>query len=92
MTSQPAITIATPEESYALSLIRDSAADLGMVCHRWTLMGGLMDASVEDYGQISDTEAPDKALRRIARDRQPGVYVLLDMGPHGRAQGGPGDA
>ncbi|MCW5757849.1 MAG: AAA family ATPase [Phycisphaeraceae bacterium] len=82
VTSQPAITIATPEESYALSLIRDSAADLGMVCHRWTLMGGLMDASVEDYGQISDTEAPDKALRRIARDRQPGVYVLLDLGPH----------
>lgn len=82
VTSQPAITIATPEEAYALALVRDAAADLGMVCHRWTLTGGLQDAGVEDHGVISDTEAPDKALKRIARERRPGVYVLLDVGPH----------
>ncbi|MFI4883316.1 MAG: AAA family ATPase, partial [Phycisphaerales bacterium JB064] len=82
VTSQPAITIATAEEVYALNLVRDAAADQGMACYRWTLTGGLQDASVEDHGVIADTESPDKALRYIARNRQPGIYAMLDLGHH----------
>jgi AAA+ superfamily predicted ATPase len=82
VTSQPAITIATAEEVYALNLVRDAAADQGMVCHRWTLTGGLQDATFEDAGESNDTQAPDRALRQIASGRKPGVYVMLDLGDH----------
>ena len=82
VTSQPAITIATAEEMYALDLVRDAGADQGLRCSRWTLTGGLQDAAVEDHGLVPDTEAPEKALRHIARSRQPGIYVMLDLGQH----------
>ena len=82
VTSQPAITIATAEEVYALNLVRDAAADQGMACYRWTLTGGLQDAGVEDHGIVADTEAPEKALRHVARSRQPGIYAMMDLGPH----------
>ncbi len=82
VTSQPAITIATAEEVYALNLVRDAAADQGMMCHRWTLTGGLQDAAMEDTGHSDDTQHAERALRKIASDRQPGVYVMLDLGHH----------
>jgi len=82
VTSQPAITIATSEEVYALNLVRDAAADQGLACFRWTLTGGLGDAGIEDHDQAADTDAPEKALRKIVHDRRPGVYALLDLGPH----------
>jgi len=82
VTSQPAITIATAEEVYALNLVRDAAADQGMVCHRWTLTGGLQDASIEDDGQSSETQPAERALQKIASERQPGVYVMLDLMHH----------
>jgi AAA+ superfamily predicted ATPase len=82
VTSQPAITIATAEEVYALNLVRDAAADQGMVCHRWTLTGGLQDAAMEDSGHPSETQQAEHALRKIASERQPGVYVMLDLGHH----------
>lgn len=82
VTSQPAITIATAEEVYALNLVRDAAADQGMACFRWTLTGGLQDAAIEDHNAVHDTEAPEKALRHITRNRQPGIYVMLDLGHH----------
>ncbi len=82
VTSQPAITIATAEEVYALNLVRDAAADQGMACFRWTLTGGLSDATIEDDGTTEETASPEKALASIARDRRPGIYAMLDLGPH----------
>lgn len=82
VTSQPAITIATAEEVYALNLVRDAAADQGMVCYRWTLTGGLQDAAMEDTGQSSETQLAERALRQIASEGKPGVYVMLDLGHH----------
>ncbi|MFI4917510.1 MAG: AAA family ATPase [Phycisphaerales bacterium JB060] len=82
VTSQPAITIATAEEVYALNLVRDAAADQGMVCYRWTLTGGLQDAAMEDTGESSETQLAERALRQIASERKPGVYAMLDLGHH----------
>jgi len=74
----PVIAIETHEEARALALLGRCARRHGLGLRTWSVTGGLQANST---GTVPDSDKPAAALRAIAREQQPGLFVLLDFHP-----------
>jgi SpoVK/Ycf46/Vps4 family AAA+-type ATPase len=80
----PCVAILTLEEQYALSVVRDVAADQGINLRLWTVTRGLCDGLIEGAPCEPNTDHPAAALFSLSRDRKirQGLIVMLDLVGH----------
>lgn len=78
----PCVTIVTPEEEYALRVMRDVAMESGGELLVWTVIRGVHDGLVADSPAIKDTEHPAAALYYLAQRESRQLVVTLDLAPH----------
>lgn len=78
----PCIAIASCEEEYALSIIRDAAIEGSREMWLWTVSQGLRDGLVQDGPSMADTEPAAAALYRICQNDLKGIFVMLDLAGH----------
>src|SRR4051812_24949542 len=81
---QPCVAMITVEESYALSVAREVAADNGFNVRVWSVTRGISDGLLADAPIQPDTDHPAAALVSLTRDRsiRTGVIVFLDLIGH----------
>jgi AAA+ superfamily predicted ATPase len=75
----PIISIETHEETRALALLERCAAKRRLAVHRWAVTTGLQSA--EQAQTIAGTQDPAVALRQVASNAVPAVFVWLDFHP-----------
>lgn len=78
--SFPIIAIETHEEARALTLLARCARRRSQALLRWTVTGGLQDASASTTRPA--TQDPAEALRAVAGDARPCVIAWLDFHPY----------
>lgn len=78
----PCIIIVTPEETYALSVIREAILRSPLLCRTWKITGGLRDGLVSDQPPIPDTDHPAAALYYLIRQQEVAVDIFLDLSTH----------
>ena len=79
----PFITIVTNEESYALSLVRETGLAIGRDIRLWSIIGGVRDGLVAGTPPIPETEHPAAALYHFTKQlKEPSICVTLDLAEH----------
>lgn len=78
----PCVIIVTPEEPYALSLIREAVIRTPYFCRTWKISGGLRDGLVTEQPPIPDTDHPAAAIYYLLRMKESSVDVFLDLSSH----------
>ncbi|MCH8965575.1 MAG: hypothetical protein IIB58_11475, partial [Planctomycetes bacterium] len=79
----PCIAIATYEEDYALSLVRDASLQLGGELWIWSAVDGVRDGLIAGSKPIKDTEHAAAALYHFThRLENPSLCVTLDLADH----------
>jgi SpoVK/Ycf46/Vps4 family AAA+-type ATPase len=81
----PCISIVTPDEEYALGLVRDTAIQLGRGLWQWSVIGGIRNGIVSGQPPIPSTENPAAALLTLMQfEKEPAenLCVMLDLGGH----------
>ncbi len=78
----PCMIIVTPEESFALGIIREAVLRTPLICKVWKINGGLRDGLISDHPPIPDTEHAAAALYYQLRQKEVSVDVFLDLSPH----------
>ena len=78
----PCITIATMEEEFALSLVREAVVRTPYSLNVWSMNGGLRDGLLSDHPPAPETEHPAAALYHLLRQPNPQLSVFLDLSPH----------
>jgi SpoVK/Ycf46/Vps4 family AAA+-type ATPase len=79
----PCVAIATPEEGYALSLLRAAVVGAKEPLWMWSAVKGLYPGLFENSKPLPNTENAAAALYSIAEEfREPVICVMLDLIPH----------
>src|SRR5688572_22756438 len=81
---QPCVSITTPEERYALQVIREVALDAGLNVRLWSVTTGLRDGMIDNAPPTPNTDHPAAALTVLSMDRsiKQGLIVMLDLCAH----------
>src|SRR4051812_47373313 len=80
---RPWIVMQTFEEEYVLGLLREISVDAQLELWIWSATDGLRDGLLSGSTPVANTEKAGAALYSLTRDRRPpGMYVMLDLGPH----------
>ncbi|HEY8748329.1 MAG TPA: AAA family ATPase [Tepidisphaeraceae bacterium] len=80
---RPWVAVQTFEEEYVLGLLREIAVDMQLELWIWSATDGLRDGLLSGGAPVANTDKPAAALYFLSREqRKPGVYVMLDLGPH----------
>jgi SpoVK/Ycf46/Vps4 family AAA+-type ATPase len=76
----PIIIVESLEELRILQFLVRSSSSLPLPMYKWTVTEGISRLDV-DYGQQTDTENPQQALKHIKSTSSPGYFTLLDFHP-----------
>jgi AAA+ superfamily predicted ATPase len=80
---RPWILMQTFEEEYVLGLLREIALEMQLELWIWSATDGLRDGLLSGSVPVANTDKAGAALYSLTRDRRrPGIYVMLDLGPH----------
>ncbi len=75
----PCIWIPTHEEAYALSIVRETALNLGRSLKQWASVGGVRDGLVAGTPPIPETEHPAAALYYLEKLTDQSIVVFQDI-------------
>ncbi|MFQ5411488.1 MAG: AAA family ATPase [Phycisphaerae bacterium] len=78
----PCITLATNDEPYAVSLVRQIVLHIPHQLRIWSINGGIRDGLIADQPPVPETEHPAAALYYFLQQHQVGVLLMLDLAPH----------
>ena len=76
------VSIVTPEESEARSIVTRAAAAAGAHLWEWSLLDGVRDAGSPDGKPIGETENPAAGWYWLSKQGLPAVNLLLDPAAH----------
>ncbi len=76
------ICIATHEEDYALSVVREAAFAQGLNLWLWSVIGGVRDGLTQGSQPEPDTEHPAAGLYHLTRRQDRCIAVALDLVGH----------
>src|SRR5690349_8610162 len=78
----PIIAIEHPDESRALELVRQVAAQVPRPLYEWSITSGLIPADKTHAEQIVAEGKPAAALQHVVGAVEPAIYLFKDLGPH----------
>src|SRR4051812_16322162 len=80
---RPWVAVRTFEEEYVLGLLREIAVEMQLELWTWSATDGLRDGLLAGGAPVPNTDKAAVALYFLSRERRrPGIYVMLDLGPH----------
>ena len=83
LSRHPCIAIATHDEHYVLSVLRQVAAERGVEMWLWSVTLGWRDGLVADGPPVAETEHPAAAMYYVANlPPKARMYVTLDLAEH----------
>ena len=83
LSRHPCISIATHEEEFALSLIRETAFKLGRELNLWSIIGGVRNGLVSDKPPVPETEHAAAAVYHVLHQvNDNALFVTLDLAGH----------
>src|SRR5947209_1226237 len=83
LAKHPCVTIASSDEGYALTLLRESAVEAGREMWLWTVTEGLREGLLSKSPALPQTEHPAAALFHLSRNlASPALVAVLDLPGH----------
>ena len=78
----PIISIATPDETRAVRIVRDAAQQMGLHVSEWSLTDGLLAPGAAQV--LADPGKPAAALRFVKDSSNPALFLFKDLGQHAK--------
>ncbi len=82
--AHPCVSIVTPDEAHARSLVLDAVLELDLPLYAWSVTEGLRRGLFSKREIVAKTEHPAAALYHVAAQTpdERAVHLLFDLGPH----------
>jgi SpoVK/Ycf46/Vps4 family AAA+-type ATPase len=78
----PIISIATPDETRAIRIVREAAQQMGLHISEWSLTDGLLAPQAVQV--LTEPNKPAAALKYVKDSSNPAVFLFKDLGQHAK--------
>jgi AAA+ superfamily predicted ATPase len=78
----PIISIATPDETRAIRIVREAAQQMGLHISEWSLTDGLLAPQAVQV--LAEPGKPATALKYVKDSSNPAVFLFKDLGQHAK--------